>query len=81
MKIPMIDEMIDTVKESATNFRQRISNVRYGAPGTILFDFDGKTYQAKEPTDIMPVGGGEAGKAWAAKQLLQEKAKLFSEPK
>lgn len=71
----LIVGMIQTVKQSAVEMRKRVSNVRYGTPGKILFDFDGQTFETKEPMDVMPVGAGEAGQAWALKQLLQEKAK------
>lgn len=70
----LLVEMIKAVRDSAANLRTEIANVRYGPPGTIYFDFRGETYAAKEPMDVMPVGAGEAGRAWCVKQLLNKTA-------
>ena len=68
--------LVDTVKESCEQLRSRVANVRYGAPGTILFEFKGLTYAAPEPLDVMPVGYGEASQSWALKQILSGTAKV-----
>ena len=71
----LIAEMIITMKQSLAELRDRVSNIRYGEPGTILFDFDGETYAAPEPVDVMPVGAPElAQKKWALTQILDKKA-------
>ncbi len=75
----MLDEFATAFSESAGALRKEISNVRYGMleegkPGEILFEFRGKTYRAPEPTDVMPVGHGEASQSWALTQLLDKKA-------
>ena len=57
--------------EELTN---EIHNVRYGKPGSILFEFRGKTYSVPEPIDIMPVGYGDMSKAWALKQIFNDTA-------
>ena len=68
-------ELITGVSKSVTGLRDRVSGIRYGEPGRVLFDFDGKTYSAKEPTDILVVGiEGDAPKAWAVRQILDKTA-------
>lgn len=63
--------------ESVERLRAEISNVRYGEPGSILFDFRGTTYRAAEPSDVMPVSDpkdSEASRSWALKRLLDSEA-------
>lgn len=62
--------LLDTLKESLAALRRRCSNVRYGPPGKILFDFDGVTYWTAEPKDVLPVGAGDVGLRWAVRQYL-----------
>ena len=71
----MIGAILRTLGESLSELRARVSNVRYGPLGEILFEFDDKTMSAPEPMDIMPVGNGEASKAWAVRMILDKKAK------
>jgi hypothetical protein len=68
--------MTQSARESTFELRQQVSDVRYGKLGEILFEFQGKTYKAKEPTDVMPVGQGEASQSWALKQILNKKTTL-----
>jgi len=75
---PIVKELLKTSFQSTSELRQEIEDVRYGDPGTILFTFRGDTYAAKEPTDVMPVGHGEASKSWGLKQLLGGKAKVVN---
>jgi hypothetical protein len=70
MTMDIVKELIKASAESLRELRQEIQDVRYGVPGTILFNFRNETYAAHEPTDIMPVGYGEASQSWALKQLL-----------
>ena len=35
---------------------KEITNIRYGEPGKILFDFSGETHTIKEPIDVILVG-------------------------
>ena len=70
----------DTLKISLGELRSQIDNVRYGKLGEIQFEFQGKTYTAPEPKDVLPVGQGEASKSWALRQILDKTAKL-STPK
>lgn len=71
--------LIRAVGESVDQLRSEVSNVRYGEPGQILFEFKGDTYRAPEPADVMPAvdaKGTNAGasRAWALRQVLDEKA-------
>ena len=77
--VPITREMINTLSQSLDNFRDKVCNVRYGRPGTIMFEFDGHTYSAREPADVMPavdrIGTNrEASRSWALKQILSGKA-------
>ncbi len=72
-------QMTATMRESLGEMRDEVSDVRYGKPGEILFEFKGKTYSAPEPTDVMPAKdtkgtNEEASRSWALKQVLQRKA-------
>lgn len=66
----LVEMLLETSEKSLANLRRRVKNVRYGKPGTILYDFDGVTYATKEPRDVMPVGCGDASIRWALKQYL-----------
>jgi len=77
---PVAVELLQSGPKATAELRKEISNVRYGKPGTILFDFRGDTYTTPEPSDIMPVGSGEKSRSWALKQLLSEKAKKTTPP-
>lgn len=73
-------EMTDTVRNALTEQRAQVADVRYGRPGTILFEFQGQTFSAPEPTDVMPAidskgTNAEASRAWALKQVLNGNAK------
>jgi len=68
--------IIQAMKESCKELRKEIDDVRFGSLGIILFEFRGKTYQAPEPLDVLPVGGDEeSSKNWALSQILDGKAK------
>ncbi len=71
---PIVVEMLDAAQKSCENLRKQTSNIRYGKPGFILFEFKNITYQVKEPRDIMPVGYGDA-RGWALKMILDDCAK------
>lgn len=51
-------------------FVNRATNIRYGKPGTILFDYAGTTYTAKEPMDVLLVGWPGAEK-WIEQNWLK----------
>lgn len=72
---PITQEMFSTAQKSLGELRKQVFNVRYGKPGEILFDFQGKTFKSPEPKDVMPVGQGEASNSWALKQILNGNAK------
>ena len=78
---PITKLMLSSGLESSEELRKEISDVRYGTPGIILFDFRGKTYTTKEPMDLCVVGYtegsfyGEKSNSWALKQLLSGKSK------
>ena len=71
----LLDEMILAARQSCNEMRARVSNVRLGPPGTILFDCDGRTFATREPMDVIvatDVRGtnNEASRSWALTQLL-----------
>ena len=73
--------MLQAAKESTQALRDKVSSVRYGKVGEILFEFNGKTYTAPEPADVMPAKNttgtnDEASRSWALSQVLCKKAKL-----
>ena len=76
LNIPdIVKEMFVAGVESCNELRQEITNIRYGEPGTILFEFQGRAYSVPEPMDVMPVGDGQAHKSWALKQILSKTTK------
>ena len=84
--VPIIRAMLDAASDSLLETAADVSAVRYGAPGTILFEYKGDTYSAQEPTDIMPAKDtkgtdDEASRAWAAKQIRSKAAKPVEKPK
>ena len=71
----IIKLLLDTSSESLSILRNQVSNIRYGEPGKILFEFQNKTYCVKEPNDVMPANdnkgnNSEASRSWALKQIL-----------
>ncbi len=74
--LPIIKGMMAAFRESVAQMRTRVSRVRYGEVGVILFDFDGKTYATPEPRELLPVDAGEAGKAWAVRRFLDGEVEL-----
>jgi len=77
---PIISEMLTASRSSLLETAKDVSDVRYGEPGTILFEYKGKTFSAPEPTDVMPAkdtkgSNDEGARAWAAKQIWDKKAK------
>ena len=62
MKIPILNEMLETLALSLEEYRLKaiplISNIRYGIPGEILFDFNGEKISIPEPMDVLLVGDG-----------------------
>jgi len=78
--LPIIKEFTKAIKETTGAMRAEIADVRYGKPGEILFNFRGKAYSAPEPTDVIPVGQGEASQSWAVRQILDNKAKEVTAP-
>lgn len=73
----LVKEMIQAGARSLEQLRSEISNVCYAEPGTIRFDFRGKTYRAAEPRDVMPIAAEKdsvASRSWALKRLLDGEA-------
>jgi hypothetical protein len=78
---PVAKELMRSGPEAAKELRKQVSDVRYGPPGTILFEFQGETYEVPEPDDVMPAQdnkgtNNEAARSWALKQVLSKKASL-----
>lgn len=75
----IVSEMINTAQLACKDLRDQISNVRFGPiiknRGFIKFEFQGKSYLAPEPIDVIPVGNNESARSWALKQILNETAK------
>ncbi len=66
--------LMTAVQETIDSVEGKISNLRYGNLGEILFEYGKKTYTTPEPDDVMPVGAKQ-GNRWAAWQLIKGKAK------
>jgi hypothetical protein len=86
MAFDPLNILIETSKKSQKILIKRISNVRWGKEGEILFEYINKdgvkaTYSAPEPMDIVPAfdtkgTNNEASRAWALRQILDKKVKL-----
>ena len=70
---PIIGGITEAIGQSIEQHEAKVSNLRYGTPGQILFEYDGKTYTAPEPKDVMPVGSPE-GNRWAAWKVVKQEA-------
>jgi len=75
--------MMEAMRKSLPELRKQVSKVRYGKPGEILFEFQGRTYSAAEPRDVMPAQDAkgtdaEASRSWALQQVLDGKATPIS---
>jgi hypothetical protein len=71
--------MHTAISDSLSAQRNQVANVRYGKPGTILFEFQNRTYAAPEPMDVMPAIDSKgtnaiASRSWALKQILSGSA-------
>ncbi len=56
--------------------KMKVTNVRYGEPGKILFDIDGVIHETQEPIDVLPVGYSvEAANKWALKRVFSNNYK------
>lgn len=81
---PIVQGMAEAAQQSASQMRGEISNVRYGEPGQIKFEFRGETHIAPEPNDVMPAvdatgTNAEASRSWALKEILSGRAKPTGE--
>jgi len=82
MSKDIVVELIQTAYKACAEMRAKISMVRYGPPGLILFDFQGEVWAAPEPMDVMPAidakgTNAEASRSWALKQVINNKAHKY----
>ena len=69
-----IDGLLGAYKESRAQLADRFTNLRYGDPGHLLFEFDGDTYRTDEPSDVMPVmAGWRSQQYWCMDRFLDRK--------
>lgn len=83
--VPAItSELLQAGAKSVKELRKEVENPRLGPvegdKGTILFEFQGKTYQAPEPTDIAFGVNKEADTRVALKSVLDKTAKVVKKP-
>ncbi len=77
---PLVAEMVKAAHGSLAKMRDKVSNVRLGKPGEILFEFDGKTHSAPESKTAIVAQDTKgtndpSARSWALKQILDNKAK------
>lgn len=69
--LPLVAALLDAARASCAELRKQIEGPRYWNGALLHFKFKGVAYTVPEPEDVMPVGSGEAGKAWCLRQVLE----------
>ena len=75
MGLELVSTCLEAFHESINELRTEVSNVRYGKPPYILFDFRGETYQFEEVNGQVLIGfSDEIDRALSMSELIKGNA-------